>query len=76
MGKRNSQDLHRLYKPVVEARENPRPSLIAAELYSDHTESREEGGLPSGTEGSDNLDEEAAQSIAYITKSFTQQIAS
>jgi hypothetical protein len=53
--KETSQDLHRLHKPVIDARENPKPSLIAAELYGDHTESREKGGLPSGTEGSDNL---------------------
>ena len=26
--KETSQDLHRLHKPVVDARENPRPSLI------------------------------------------------
>ena len=60
--KETSQDLHRLHKPVVDARENPRPSLIAAELYSDYAESKEEGGLPSGVEGSDNLYEEAPRS--------------
>jgi hypothetical protein len=37
--KETSQDLHRLHKPVVDARENPRPSLIASELYDDHAES-------------------------------------
>ena len=42
--KETSQDLQRLHKPVVEARECPRPSLIAAELYDNHTESKEEGG--------------------------------
>ena len=57
-----SQDLHRLHKPVVEARENPRPSLIVAELDGDHAGSREEGGLPSGAEGSNNSDEEALPS--------------
>ena len=60
--KETSQDLHRLHKPVVDARENPRPSLIAAELYGDHAELKEEGGLPSGAEGSDNSYEEAPPS--------------
>jgi hypothetical protein len=60
--KETSQDLHRLYKPVVEARENPRPSLIVTELYGDYAESREEEGLPSGTEGSNNSNEEALPS--------------
>ena len=63
--KETSQDLHRLHKPVVETRENARPSLIAAELYGDHMESREEGGLPSGAEGSDNSDEEALPSQSH-----------
>jgi hypothetical protein len=62
--KETSQDLYRLHKPMVDARENPRPSLIAAELYGNHAESKEEGGLPSGAEGSNNSYEEApAQSI-------------
>ena len=56
------QMLHRLHKPVVDTRKNPRPSLIAAELYGDHAESKEEGGLPSGAEGSDNSYEEAPPS--------------
>ena len=60
--KETSQDLHRLHKPVVDTRENPRPSLIAAELYGDHAESREKEGLPSGAEGSDNSDKEALSS--------------
>ena len=47
---------------MVEARENPRPSLIAAELYNDYTELREEGGSPPGTEGSDDSDKEAPPS--------------
>jgi hypothetical protein len=63
--KETSQDLHRLHKPVVDARENPRPSLIAAELYGDHTESKEEGGSPSGIEGSDNSYEEALPSQSH-----------
>ena len=63
--KETSQDLHRLHKLMVDARENPRPSLIVAELYGDHAESREEGGLPSGTEGSDNSDEEALLSQSH-----------
>ena len=57
--KETFQDLHRLHKPVVKARENPRPSLIVAELYGDHAESREKGGLPSGTEGNNNSDNKA-----------------
>jgi hypothetical protein len=44
--KETSQDLHRYHKPVVEARENPRPSLITAKLYGDYTESKEEGDIP------------------------------
>jgi hypothetical protein len=52
-----SQNLHRLYKPVVEARESLRPSLIAGELYGDHIELKEEGGLPLNTEGSNNSDD-------------------
>ena len=63
--KETSQDLHRLHKPMVEARENPRPSLIVAELYGNHMESREEGGLLSGTEGSNNSDEEAPPSQSH-----------
>ena len=60
--KETCQDLHRLHKPVVDARENPRLNLIVAELYGDHAESKEEGGLPSGSEGSNNSDEEALPS--------------
>ena len=60
--KETSQNLHRLHKLVVDTREYPRPSLIAAELYGDYAESREEGGLPSGAEGSDNSYEEAPPS--------------
>ena len=63
--KETSQDLDRLYKLVVEARENPRPSLIAAELYGNHTELREEGGSPPGTEGNDDSDEEAPPSQSH-----------
>jgi hypothetical protein len=63
--KETSQDLHRLHKPVVDTRENPKPSLIAAELYGDHAESKEEGGLPSGAEGSDNSYEEAPPSQSH-----------
>jgi hypothetical protein len=63
--KETSQDLHRLHKPVVDARDNPRPSLIAAELYGDHAESKEEGGLPPGAEGSDNSYEEAPPSQSH-----------
>jgi hypothetical protein len=44
---------------------NPKPSLIAVELYGDHTESKEEGGLPSGVEGSDNSYEEAPPSQSH-----------
>jgi hypothetical protein len=47
---------------MVDARENPRPSLIAAELYGNYAESKEEGGLPSGAEDSDNSYEEAPPS--------------
>ena len=60
--KETSQDLQRLHKPVVEARECPRPSLIAAKLYGDHAESKEEGGSPPGAEGSDDSDDEAPPS--------------
>ena len=63
--KETSQDLHRLHKPVVDARENLRPSLIAAELYGDHVESKEEGDLPSGAEDSDNSYEEALPSQSH-----------
>ena len=63
--KETSQDLQRLHKPVVEARESPRPSLIAVELYSNHAESKEEGGLPPGAEGSDNSYEEAPPSQSH-----------
>jgi hypothetical protein len=63
--KETSQDLHRLHKPVVDARENPRPSLIAAELYGDRTELKEEAGLPSGAEGSDNSYKEAPPSQSH-----------
>ena len=63
--KETSRDLHRHHKPVVEARENPRPSLIAAELYGDHAESKEEGDIPQGAEGSDNSDEEAPPSQSH-----------
>ena len=71
--KETSQDLHRLHKPVVDARENPRPSLIAAELYGDHVESKEEGGLPSGAEGSDNSHEEAPSSQSH--KVYSEDLA-
>ena len=67
--KETSQDLHKLHKPVVEARENLRPSLIAAELYGNHAESREEGSLPSGAEGSDNSYEEAPPSQSHKVQS-------
>jgi hypothetical protein len=63
--KETSQDLHKLHKPVVDARENPRPSLIVAELYGDYAESKEEGGLPSGAEGSNNSYEEAPPSQSH-----------
>ena len=63
--KETSQNLYRLHKPVVEAKESPRPSLITAELYSDYTKSREEGGLPPDIEGSDNSDEEATPSQSH-----------
>jgi hypothetical protein len=58
--KETSQDLQRLHKLVVEARECPRPSLIAAELYGDYVESKKEEGLPPGAEGSDNSDDEVS----------------
>ena len=67
--KETSQDLQRLHKPVVEARECPRPSLIAAELYGDHAESKEEGGSPSGAEGSDDSDDEAPPSQSHTVHS-------
>jgi hypothetical protein len=71
--KETSQGLHRLHKPVVDTRENPRPSLIAAELYSDYKESREEEGLPSGAEGSNNSYEEAPPSQSY--KVYSEDLA-
>jgi hypothetical protein len=71
--KETSQNLHRFHKPVVDARENPRPSLIAAELYSDYAESKEEGGLPSGVEGSDNSYKEAPPSQLY--KVYSENLA-
>jgi hypothetical protein len=60
--KKTFQNLHRLHKPVVEAREDPRPSLIAVELYSNHTELKEEGSLPLNTEGSNDSNDETLPS--------------
>jgi hypothetical protein len=54
--KETSKDLYQYYKPVVEARESPRPSLIVAKLYRNHAESEEEGVPPPSIEGSDNSD--------------------
>ena len=68
--KETSQDLQRLHKPVVEVRECPRPSLIAAaELYGDHAESKEEGGLSPGAEGSNNSNDEAPPSQSHTVYS-------
>ena len=71
--KETSQNLHRLHKLVVKVRESPRPSLIAVELYGDYTESREEGGLPLGIEGSNNSDEEAPPSQSH--KVYNENLA-
>ena len=54
---------------MVEARECPRPSLIVAELYGNYVESKEEGGLPPGAEGSDNSDDEAPPSQLHTVHS-------
>jgi hypothetical protein len=71
--KETSQDLHKLHKPVIEARETLRPSLIAAELYGDHVELREEGGLSLDTKDSDDSDEEALPSQSY--KVYNEDLA-
>ena len=63
--KQISQNLHRLHKPVVEAKDNSRLSLIAAELYDNYAESKEEGGLPPDAEGSNNSNEEALPSQSH-----------
>jgi hypothetical protein len=71
--KETSQNLYRLHKPVAEARESLRPSLIMAELYGDYVESKEEGGLPLSPEGSDNSDDETLPSQSY--KVYSKDIA-
>jgi hypothetical protein len=77
--KKTSQDLYRLHKPVVEARESPRPSLIMVELYDNHAELREKRGLPLSIEGSNNSDDEALPNQSYkmysenLTASLGQQ---
>jgi hypothetical protein len=63
--KETSEDLHQHYKPMVEARESPRLSLIVAELYRDHAESEEEGGPPPGIEDNDNSDNKALPSQSH-----------
>jgi hypothetical protein len=63
--KKTSQDLYRLHKPVVEARESPKLSLITAEFYGDHVKSREEEGLLPNVESSDNSDDEAPSSQSH-----------
>jgi hypothetical protein len=73
--KETSQDLHRLHKLVVEVRESPRPSLIAAELYSAHVELKKERGLPPGIEGSNNLDDEALPNQSYKVHSVDLAIS-